>query len=156
MFEVLNDPARLHAMVVHFPIVVSVLGLPMLVLVLVGLWRRQPWLGAVRWMTMSAYGVGMVLGFVAHVVGESAMDALSVELSAEGMAALDRHEYMGELAYVVLAGVVILLAGTWLKKRKASMACGILAMVVGLLALGWVGLTAHVGGELVYEHLMVR
>lgn len=144
-FDSLGVP--LHPLVVHFPVVLSVL-LP--IFVLVALWSirkgttpRKAWalpLSVAAALTLSAW--------VAIETGEREEDRVEQVVSER---VLHDHEEAAE-QFLVLSGALLLMAGAGLLPRTAGQAARILtaAGAVGLLGLGaWVG---HSGGELVYRH----
>ncbi|MCE9588978.1 MAG: hypothetical protein K8S99_00455 [Planctomycetes bacterium] len=154
MLETLNDPPRLHAAIVHFPVVLAFIGVP-LMLALIATRGRSCTL---RWLLVALYVVGSVGGFVAMQVGGRAEDKLS-ELSANGPGLthaaheeLEEHEEMGEKLWWMMllpAGAVALGA---VKRTPVRVIALVLALGLGVLAATLAGLTAHRGGTLVYAH----
>ncbi|MCA9244819.1 MAG: hypothetical protein KDA32_12735 [Phycisphaerales bacterium] len=145
ILQALSNPSMRHAMLVHFPIVLSILCF-----VAAGVHLAMG--GRNRTL-----GIGVVALFVALLAG--AWIAENSGETAEGFVGaipdaarhrLHEHEEMAESVWMfALAGVLISGAGLWVKPRFSLAAAG-LATVAGLLAAGWVGLTAHHGGTLVY------
>ena len=136
----------LHPIVVHFPIVLSVL-LP--VAVVVALWAirrgaapRRAWsapLAAAAALTLSA--------FVATRTGESEEDRVE-RVVAES--AIEEHEEAGEL-FLMLSGVLLVVATAGLLPRTVGQAARVVtaAGALGLVAAGVV--VGHSGGALVYR-----
>ena len=137
----------LHPLVVHFPIVLSVL-LP--ISALAALWAirkgttpRGAWalpLAVAAALTVSAY--------VAAETGEREEDRVERVVAER---AIHGHEEAAE-RFLVLSGVLVLVAGVGLLPRTLGEAARLVTAVgaLGLLAAGvQVG---HSGGELVYRH----
>ncbi|MGZ8457471.1 MAG: DUF2231 domain-containing protein [Gemmatirosa sp.] len=137
----------LHPLVVHFPVVLSVL-LPISVLgalwvIRKGTTPRRAWalpLAVATALTVSAY--------VATETGEHEEDRVERVVTER---ALHGHEEAAE-RFLVLSGLLLLVAGVGLVPRTVGQAARLVTAVgaVGLLAAGvQVG---HSGGELVYRH----
>jgi uncharacterized membrane protein len=137
----------LHPLVVHFPIVLSIL-LP--ISVIAALWAirkgstpRRAWalpLVAAAALTASAW--------VAVETGESEEDRVERVVSEN---AIHGHEEAAE-RFMVLSGVLLLVAGAGLLPRTAGQAAR-LVTAVGALGLVAAGVqVGHSGGTLVYRH----
>ena len=144
-FDALGIP--LHPLVVHFPIVLSVL-LP--ISALVALWAirkgtRPRWAWALPVAVAAALTVS---AYVATETGEREEDRVERVVAER---AIHGHEEAAE-RFLVLSGVLVLVAAVGLAPRTIGQAARLLTAVgaVGLLAAGvQVG---HSGGELVYRH----
>lgn len=135
-------PDPLHPAIVHFPIALAAAAL------LFDLWAR------VRRGAGSACATALLalaaVGSVAAVLsGQAAYGDAVVPRSAQ--AAVDRHEQMGEAVMFALLGLLGARAvAAWRRWRHPVLAWVLtllLAVVVGL-----VGLTGHLGGQLVFRH----
>lgn len=149
LLQVLPDAARMHAISVHFPIVLVILA-PLLVIAL-AFYRGKH--DVLRWTAVAAYGIALVMTIVAVQAGEAAIDKAAEqlqELPDEVSELAHSHEEMGEKLwiFILLAGTLVGL--THLDKPKLRIGCLIGAIVIGLAGAGWVAATAHQGGELVY------
>ncbi len=69
-----GDPQMRHAMVVHFPIVLSLVGLPFALLA--ALWHSKDWGRPIRWVTLIAYLMLAVSLYVAQESGDEAEHAV--------------------------------------------------------------------------------
>lgn len=144
-FDSLGIP--LHPLVVHFPIVLSVL-LPISALVALLLIRKgttSRWAWALPVVVAAALTVS---AWVATQTGEREEDRVERVVAER---AIHGHEEAAE-RFLVLSGVLLLVAGVGLAPRTLGEAARLVATVgaLGLLAAGvQVG---HSGGELVYRH----
>jgi uncharacterized membrane protein len=144
-FDALGIP--LHPLVVHFPIVLSVL-LP--ISAVVALWAIRKGTTA-RWAWALPVAVAAALtvsAWVATETGEQEEDRVERVVAER---AIHGHEEAAE-RFLVLSGVLLLVAAVGLAPRTVGEAARLLTAVaaLGLLAAGvQVG---HSGGELVYRH----
>jgi uncharacterized membrane protein len=144
-FDALGIP--LHPLVVHFPVVLSVL-LP--ISALVALWAiRRGTTPRSAWALPVAIAAALTLSAYAAIeTGEREEDRVE---QVVGDAAIHDHEEAAE-RFLVVSGVVLVVSGVGLVRRTVGEAARLLgaAGAVGLLALGvQVG---HGGGALVYRH----
>ena len=153
MLNSFRDPPRLHAMMVHFPIVLAVLG-TLATLALLVVRGKVGWL---RWVTVGIFLAGAVTGFYTASTGEAADDHLSsanVELTDPANAEFNEHGAMGEKVWMFMAGAGILVALTAVRGPALRSMFLVLALAAALATAAWVAVTAHYGGELVYLHGM--
>jgi uncharacterized membrane protein len=165
-------PSPLHPAIVHFPIVLVLLGAAAAVAGC-GLYRwNLPWIAAVL-LTMGSIGA-----FVAAQTGEDAEDQAG-NLSAAADALLEKHEEAAERTEFSSAAAAILAiaaagAGTFASRRKsreitdasavaatpgarrspgkAVLMLRAVAALASLTACWFVYQTGRAGGELVYDH----
>lgn len=137
----------LHPLVVHFPIVFSVL-LP--IAALVALWTiRKGTLARKAWSIPVALAAALTLSaFVAIQTGKREADRVERVVSERP---IDAHEEAAE-RFLVLSGALLLVAGAGLLPRTVGDAAR-LATTVGALGLLAAGVqVGHSGGELVYRY----
>jgi len=139
-------PNPLHPAVVHFPIVLLLLGSAVAVAAAF----------TKRWQLPQIAAVLLALGAIGSVVavqtGERDGEIVSETPALE--AVLEQHEAWAERTQVA-AIVVALLAATALVTTRwpvAARTLRILTAVGGLAAIWCVGATGHYGGQLVYRH----
>ncbi len=139
-------PSPLHAAVVHFPIVLVLLGtLTALGAVITRRWNL-PLFAAVL-LTLGALGA-----VVAVATGEKEGELVSTAGVIEQL--LDRHESWAENTrnFAIAAAVLAMAAAAATRWSRASRALGAATAAVALIA-GWcVFQTGHYGGQLVYRH----
>ncbi len=140
-------PDPLHPAIVHFPIVLLLLGAPLAVVaVFVRKWHL-PLLAAV---VLALGGAGAITA--AWSGGKDA--EMVFELSGNGDEILDTHEEWGERTrnVAILAAVLAAASAALFRKPKAGMAIGALAALAAIGAAYCVAETGHYGGRLVYKH----
>ncbi len=150
MFEAFGNPQQRHAIMVHLPIALSLLGFVALVLLALTRGRsRSLGLGCV-----ALYALGTGSGWMAQRSGEAAMDRLNpITMAEPAVERLDQHEEMGErvwLLFLVTTACVALLGIIEKPQLRVVVMTG--ALLTGLVAMGYVAVTAHHGGALVYQH----
>jgi uncharacterized membrane protein len=136
----------LHPLVVHFPIVLTVL-LP--VSVLVGLWAIRKGATPRRaWLIPVAFAATLTLSaFAATQTGEAQEDRVE---RVVGERALHDHEEAGE-RFLVLAGLLTLVAAAGLVSGVIGRAARVVT-AAGAVALVGAGVqVGHSGGALVYR-----
>ncbi len=140
-------PDPLHPAVVHFPIVLILLGAA--AAVAAALWRRR----ALPYLAAGFLLLGAAGAWAAVETGESDGALLDTEAGA-AEALLDEHQAWAErtlMAAAVAAAMAIASAAT-LRWNRLSRILGIATAVTGLTA-GWMVFeTGHRGGALVYRH----
>lgn len=152
MRQMFADPHARHAMLIHAPIVLGSLAfLPIAVALILRLKYRSLLAVGFVMLLMASGGAA-----VAAEAGEEASEHLDWEsgvLSKADEAAIKRHEKLGDGGWIwplIPAGLLGLALFTRAKGLQAGAAT--LALVGSLGVGGWVALTAHRGGQLVYLH----
>lgn len=148
----LADPHARHAIMVHWPIVLMPVALALLV-----------WFAATR-RKMKTVGIAAVVALLGAMAGaglaagagEEAyerVEDLSPPLNTAEKQALERHESLGEGAWIWPLGCAAIAACTLLPRpTKAGHALLALAIIATLAVTARFAWTAHTGGELVYTH----
>jgi uncharacterized membrane protein len=140
-------PDPLHPAVVHFPIVLLLLGAPLAVVaVFVRRWNL-PVLAAV----VLALGAGGAI--VATWTGGQAAE-LAGELGGGGEQVLDEHEEWGERARNagIVAALLAVASAALFRKPVAARAVGAAAALAAVAAAFSVAQAGHYGGQVVYKH----
>jgi uncharacterized membrane protein len=143
----LNNPSVRHAALVHFPIVLASLC-TMLALATAILHKNI----TLRVVAILAGGLFIGACFIAVNSGEDAEHALKGMRSAEVDQTLHDHEEMAEVLWMFAAAVTGLLFISAIPKPVVRHTAAWLAVFAGAVAIGWVTITAHLGGTLVYTH----
>jgi uncharacterized membrane protein len=140
-------PNPLHPAIVHFPIVLILLGA--LVAVLAAIIRRWhlPWL-VVFLMVFGALGAA-----VASRTGAQQAE-MAGEISARAEALLDQHEEWGELTrnLAVVTAILALASASLPRFPKTAHGLAIATAIAASSAAFAVAQTGHIGGQLVYKH----
>jgi uncharacterized membrane protein len=154
MLDAMRQPQTLHAMVVHFPIAVSVIGLILVFMLMLGGGKSH----GMRWAIFVLYLIGAICAFFASQTGESAEEAMRLQM-AEGTqlteaasAVLEQHERMGSFVWIPLAVVSLASLLSVFKASSVRVMMLVVAVIGALFSAGWVAVAAHLGGQLVYTH----
>ncbi len=152
ILQSLKDPSSRHAMMVHFPIVLGTLSFLPIFAALVFRLRHK----ALLWVALVMLVMMSVSVFVAIQAGEAAEENLRVfDITNAEEGAIQKHEELAENGWVwplipaALVGIAMLPGARFGKVRAVS---AMLAVVAALGVAGWVGLTAHAGGQIVYVY----
>lgn len=140
-------PDPLHPAIVHFPIVLLLVGAPLAVLaVLIRKWHL-PWLAAFV-LTCGALG-----SFAATWTGDDEEEMVG-EISQQADAILEEHEEWGERTrnVAILAAALAIFAAALTKFPIPSFAIGVLCAIASIGAAVSVAQAGHYGGRLVYKH----
>lgn len=147
LLETATDPRLTHAAVVHFPVALSVLGVPVALAVA---WRPDS--VALRRACALVYAALALSALVAVTAGEEAQAAMGA-VSLEGRAVIAEH---ARLARAVVWPSLLTAAGSvcLARARRPSIArtarLVVVAASLGTAAL--VGAVGHLGGTAVYRH----
>lgn len=154
IFELLDNPQMVHAAVVHLPIALAVLGVPLVLVASLVSTKGDGtrWIGVLVYLALAAIAYGAVL------TGQQAEAHAQAGVSEAASERVHEHEEMAEKAWGFGVATALLLAlstianphgaGRGKPLRKIFM---VLAVAASLATAGWVGVTAHYGGTLVYE-----
>jgi uncharacterized membrane protein len=143
----LSLPNPLHPALVHFPIVLILLGT--LVAVAAVVIRR----GHLPWLAAGLLVLGAAGAFVAAKTGGEDAELVG-ELNATGEQVLDKHEEWGEFARnMALAAAVLAIGAASIGKfPRTARVVASLAAVAAITASYCVAQAGHYGGQLVYKH----
>jgi uncharacterized membrane protein len=139
-------PSPLHPALVHFPIVLILIGAAVAVM---AVFLRRWHLPSLAAGLLLAGAVGAM---AATWSGEEA-DEGAGEVTAQAEKILEDHEEWGERTrnLSIVAGLIAAGAAA-VRHPKISRGLGIAAAVAGLAASYAVAVTGHYGGQLVYQH----
>ena len=139
-------PSPLHPAIVHFPIVLLLLGAG--VTVAAAVFRRWylPTLAA------AILSIGALGAIAAVITGEQEAE-MAGELSPQAEKVLDEHEEMAETTRnaAIIAALVAIASAALFQFPAVARGVGVLAALVALGAAYFVAQTGHYGGQLVYK-----
>lgn len=140
-------PDPLHPALVHFPIVLLLLGAPIAVL---AVFVRKCHLPALAAIVLALGASGAV---VATFTGGQAAE-LAGELPGSTEKVLDEHEEWGERArnFGAAAAVLAVLSAAFVRKPAAARIAGAVAALAACAAALSVAQAGHYGGQVVYKH----
>lgn len=147
LLESLSDPHSLHAMLVHLPIMLGVLGVLPLAALCVSRFRSGP----LRALTVAWFLALSASAGAAAMSGNSAAANLGhadPPLAQDERAAVAVHEHRGERAWIwpLIPAAFVLASGS--RRWRAAAGAGAVLASVGVAV--WFGVIAHAGGRLVY------
>ena len=143
-----EDPQRLHAVMVHIPIAIALLGF----VLTLGVTLTGSKASGLRWTTVFIFLLGTLAALWASYTGEEAEAHLPVKPSTIAQEVLDKHEALAEFFWISLAvpGFLLLLSTvrvTWFRSVML-----VFALLTSAASVAWVAAIGHYGGELVYQH----
>jgi uncharacterized membrane protein len=147
MIDAFNSPATRHAMLVHLPIVLAMIGCAFALLAAV--LRGNKTLIALA-IACQALLVGAA--FVTTNSGEQAEHAIAIRLPDVVNQLVQQHEDMAGKVWLFGAGVFVLLVVSAAMRNAVGAICAWVAVLGSAGTIAWVSGTAHLGGELVYQH----
>ncbi|OWY73164.1 hypothetical protein B7486_02105 [cyanobacterium TDX16] len=145
MLSVLHDPQARHAALVHAPIVLSLLA--PLAAGLSALRRAEN--RALRGLTVACFAALLLSAWSATWSGAAALAEIG-EAPVQARRVAQTHANMASRVWVFAVVGLLLAAGAWLPRRALARVAAVMATIVGGMLAGWVGITAHHGGTLVY------
>jgi uncharacterized membrane protein len=139
-------PDPLHPALVHFPIVLLLLGAPVAV---AAVFRRPRWLAVLAAGLLASGALGAEL---AGQTGEDAAERVAETPALETV--LEQHEEWAERTEVVamVAAVLAIVAVALGRWPRFARGVSILTALAALAAAWCVAETGHFGGVLVYKH----
>ena len=146
MFEILTPPSPLHPAVVHFPIVLILLGAALgVAAAFIRRWHLPGIAAAI--LTLGAVG-SVVATKTGEREGEMAGETPGIEIL------LDQHENWAERTQIAAIIVALLATGAAVTSRwsRASRALSVATAAGALVAALCVAETGHYGGQLVFRH----
>ncbi len=149
IFQSLADPQQKHAMMIHLPIAVSLLGVFGLAAMMITRGRSR----ALRWCCVGLYVLGGLAAWTAAEAGEEAMDRLDpAVMTQEALEHLEKHEEMGERVWLFLMLTGAIAAVSASRRNRVRTASLALALLAGFGTAAYTGVTSHHGGAMVYRH----
>lgn len=150
LMQTLQDPHARHAVMVHFPIVLSLVGFVLTAVLAATRFKNH----TLRWVAVACFLAGSAGAGLAASAGEESEEQIedTQVLTAAEEAAISRHESLGEGGWMWPLGAGALVAITALPKRKLQIGAGIAAVAAGAGVAAWAGWTGHTGGAIVYQH----
>jgi uncharacterized membrane protein len=151
MIDSFNSPPTRHAMLVHLPIVLALVGCALSLLA-----AFMP-----RNATLRALAIGCQIALVAAAFaalnsGEHAEAHASSSgsmFTRDAQTLISRHEDMADRVWMFgVGGVALLSLAAASKKSAMRLLFAWAAFALTGAAVAWIGQTAHIGGKLVYEH----
>lgn len=151
MLRSFEDPHARHAILVHFPIVLGALGLiPVVALALKRFDCKVGSAVCVIWFLAAMVGLGLASG-----AGEEAYERVenaSPPLTQAEHDALEEHESLGEGAWLWALPALVLAGATLVPKKPVRIAGGVGLIGAAVVLSGFVAVTGHTGGKLVYQY----
>lgn len=147
LLTIFDKPSMMHAAVVHIPITLIFLGVPLLILS--GILHRN---NTLRVLTFVVFAIAAVSAWMAEETGEDANRHVPLEIPAAVSAIRDQHMELGEKVPLVAAVTAVLVLLSLLPLKEARTGFLLLALVAAIMGSGLTAYTAHLGGTLVYDH----
>jgi len=144
------DPHARHALLVHFPVALTVFGVGLAVALAFTRFRSA----ALRWSCVVCLAVAAGGALLAEEAGEDAHERIhdTLQLSEAEHEAIEAHEELAEGGWRWPALAALLVGLSALRSRKARLILGSLGLAASIGAAGWVAVTGHRGGLLVYRY----
>ncbi|MFZ4776689.1 MAG: DUF2231 domain-containing protein [Terrimicrobiaceae bacterium] len=140
-------PDPLHPAIVHFPIVLLLLGAPLAILAVFLRKWHLPVLAAI------VLSLGAAGAFVATWTGGNDAE-MAGELAGNGEQTLDEHEEWGERTRNagIVAALLAITSAALIRKPVAGSVVGAVAAVAAVAAAFSVAQAGHYGGQVVYKY----
>lgn len=147
LLDVLRRPQALHAALVHAPIILAMIGALLCALVLATRGRNA----TLRTAASACLAIVLVSALAAASAGERTFAEIGDPSIAARQAAAT-HRWMAERVWMFAVTALAASALAWAKRPGLAQAGRVVAAAASGLLAAWVGLTAHHGGTLVYQH----
>src|SRR5688572_25444432 len=123
-----NNPPLWHAINVHLPLALGLLGVPLACAVAI-IRARRP---ALRWGAVMFYVALVLAAWLATMTGEKALEALPNVLPAGASEQVNHHEWMARQLWIFAAATALLLALSAIPRRWARQTFATLAVVASV------------------------
>lgn len=148
--EALNDEHARHALLVHLPITLSIVGaLPLIALAIGGFKNKT-----LKWVCIGCFTIASAGGYFAMEAGEDATKHIYQEHNPRPTQAereaIHEHDELGEKVWIWAILPAVLIGVSLVPKRKIAVTAGALGLAAGLWSGVWVVRTGDAGGRLVY------
>jgi len=149
MLELMQDPHARHAMLVHWPIVLGLLGVVPAAVLLATLGKsKSARIVGILWFLLASGASGLAANS-----GEEAEEGVehgAIALTEAEEEAVEHHEKLGHNGWMWMLIPAGLMGLTFVPGKRVRIAAASGGLAASLGVAGWVALTAHAGGELVY------
>jgi len=143
--QFLDDPSMMHAIAVHMPIALAMLGVPLLAALLF-----IPRNLTLRIVAIVLYVVAAGSAYVAEETGENARSEVPNTYPLSVWDQIDAHAAMGERVPIAAAITAAILLLSLIKQETVQRTSVLIAMCAAVVTAGMVVVTGHQGGLLVY------
>ncbi|GMV99451.1 MAG: hypothetical protein AMXMBFR84_05900 [Candidatus Hydrogenedentota bacterium] len=142
----LQNPSMFHAAIVHFPIALSVLLVPLVYATLAVESK------ALRGAAVAGFAILTATALLSMRTGDFARDKLSNTLPKDIWDHINLHASMGEKLWMFGLAGTILMSLTLVESKSIRKTMQWLSLGMSLAIAGWTGLLGHLGGTLLYDH----
>ena len=149
ILDTFSNPSMMHAAVVHLPIAVAMLGLPIAFVCALWAFKTQKRLPSI--IVLICYLLLTGTAFVAEETGEDARDHVPSHISSEASDVLNDHESKAELVKVAALITAFFFLLTFLPGESFRNWMWIIGLTGSVLTVLLVAIAAHDGGALVYQ-----
>lgn len=146
-----SDPNAFHAMTVHFPVALGIVG-ALLLIAFAAVGFRNRGVASVVVLCFLAASAGALVARSAGHDAEEALERMQPPLTVAEHDALEDHEDAGENLWIWTIVPAAFAGLTFTKRRRLRLVFGLLAVATGFAAAGATVYTGHLGGRLVYHH----
>jgi uncharacterized membrane protein len=147
----LSDPNAFHAMTVHFPVALAIVG-ALLLVAFAAVGFRSRGVASVVVLCFLAASAGALVARSAGHAAEEALETMQPPMTIAEHDAVESHEDAGENLWIWTIVPAAFAGLTFTKRRRLRLAFGLLALASGFAATGATVYTGHLGGRLVYHH----
>ncbi len=140
------NPTYQHAMLVHFPVALALVGIPLVYFASV----IHSYQNQMRWIAAVTYLILALTAWLAMETGERAMGKIPADWSQAVWDRVETHENMGHQVWIFGLVTAVLLVFSTVRFHSVRSLMAVLAILASIATGGWVAVTGHYGGTLVY------
>ena len=146
--EFIPNTQELHAIAAHLPVALSMFGILFVVAALLLRTDRD----VLRWVASAVYLLLAATAYIAVDTGEDSRSEVAGTVPKAIWEVIDKHEEMAEKVWMFGVATALLMAASAIAEYMPRKVIGIASLIAALATAGWVGVTGHHGGTLVYQH----
>ena len=137
-----------HAVAVHIPIALGVLGVPVVFVCAVMKMNNA----TLRWTAFAMYAALALAAFATVWTGQRSFADMPNAITPEARKLFETHQWLAGKVWIFAAVTAVLILACVIKRESFRVAVSMLVLLASVATGLCVGITGHYGGALVYKY----
>ncbi len=147
VFDGLDNPHIIHALAVHIPVAMAMLGVLLALMCAVTQMKNLP----LRRLAIGWYAFMAVVSFATVLTGERTLDKIPGTVAVDVRKAINMHEMLAENVWILAAITTLVAIFCGAKRDNVRSTFTVLLVLASLVTAAWIGVAAWYGTSLVYR-----